>query len=412
MDKSIKNVISFFLIEKKRIIILLVFVFLFLIFSKKFFKQSTNQNQIILAKVEKGTIVSAISASGTVLPSNIFNVTTQASGVVKKVFVKEGDSVVVGEKIAEIELDLDGAQQFAQANASYISALNSLNTSKNNLRSAQATLDKVYDDIKGHDTDETFAMRETRTKAEVARDNAYGSVKLASANLKTAEYNLRLNSPVITAPVPGEIASIAIAEGMLLGSQTTTTGTRTTQKVASIVKEGKQLISVNISEIDVYKVKNNQKATVIFDSIPDKTFSGKVVAIDRIGSKTNNVVNYPAIIELDTNPDLILPNMAVSANIIIETKSDVLLIPSQALQTKDNQYFVKVLRNGKEEEVQVEIGLQSDTQTEILSGLKEGDEVVVGQETTAQNQTEGGSVFGGGFGGAFRGGRFVFTQRR
>jgi macrolide-specific efflux system membrane fusion protein len=366
---------------------------------KKISAAKQNQPQIQTATVEKGTIVSTVSASGNVVAANTFTIKTSASGVVSKVYVKDGDTVGKGQKIADIILDLDGEQQYAQAYSSYVSAVDSLSNAKNNLRSALAHRNNVYDQIQGHATDESYSMIETRTSAEVAYDNAYNGVKNAEANLTNAQFNLSANSPTITAPNSGVVEGLTIAEGLPLSAQTTSTGTRTGQRIASIVKEGKPLISVNLSEIDVPNVKVGQKATITFDSIADKTFTGVVSAIDRTGSTTSNVTSYPAIITLDSGSDQILPNMATTANIITEVKNDVLLVPIAAVKSVNGQSTVTILTNGQQQTVNVETGISSDTQTEIVSGLTEGEEVVTGTISTSSSSSQSGSVFGGGFGG-------------
>src|SRR3990172_1746173 len=94
------------------------------------------------SKIEKGTIVSSVSASGHVLTTNILSITTETSGVVKQVYIKDGDKVYAGQKLAEITLDTAGLEKNAQAYASYISALNGVNSSNNSYRSAVATADK------------------------------------------------------------------------------------------------------------------------------------------------------------------------------------------------------------------------------------------------------------------------------
>jgi len=389
------------IIAKRSRVILAILILLTLGFFLYTRGSRSNVSEIQTAKAEKGTIVSSVSASGNVIASNVTSVTTQASGIVKKVYVKEGDEVSTGQKIAEIDLDLEGKQNQAQAYASLVSANNSLNSANNSLRSAQASLDVVYDQIKGHDTDETLVVKETRTKAEVAKDNAYNSTINARANLVSSNYSYRLTSPVITAPISGTLTSLAIAEGMSLTSQTLSSGSRTGQRVASITISGKPLVSVDISEIDVPNVKIGQKATVTFDNITDKTFSGSVVTIDRVGSTTTNVTSYPAIIALDTNSDQILSNMAATVNIITQVKDNVLLIPTSAIQMQNNQAVVRVMKDKKEETINVEVGVSSDSQTEIVSGLSEGDEVVtsIGTSTSGSNQQR--SVFStGGFGGA------------
>ncbi len=378
---------------------------------KKVFAANTSTTQTQIAKVEKGTIVSTISASGTVVSANTFTIKTSASGVVTKVYVKDGDQVKKGQKIAEIELDLDGEQQYAQAYSNFVSASNQLQSAKNSLRSAEASLNNVYDQIKGHSTDESFTMIENRTKAEVAKDNAYNSVRNAQASFTTADFNLKANSPSILAPNSGTVQGLTIAEGLPLSAQTTTTGSRTGQRIASIIKSGSPLISVNLSEIDVPRIKVGQKATITFDSIDDKSFTGVLITIDRTGSSSNNVTSYPAIIKLDSGSDQILPNMATTANIIIEVKNGILQVPTSAISSQNGSSSVKVVKNGVTTDTSVQTGISSDTETEIITGLEEGDEIVTGTiSSSTSTSTTTRSVFSGGFGGGGGGNARVFTR--
>lgn len=370
------------------------------------FRKSTNQKVVYqTATVEKGTLVSSVSASGNVVSSNFIPINTTATGVVKEIFVKEGQKVYQGQRIARVELDFDGQQRLASAYASLVSANNSLNAANNNLRQAQASLEKVYDDIKGHDTDETFAMKETRTRAEVAKDNAYDSVKNAQANLSAASFNYRLASPNVFAPVSGTVGSINVAVGMVLGnsSSQSTTSSANQNRIGVIIIDGAPIASFNVSEVDIPKIKEGQKAIITLDSIADKTFTGKVVAVDRIGVSSSGVTNYPVLIKFDsTSPD-ILPNMSASANIILDTKTDVLLVPNSAVVTTNGVTSVRLLENGKETSVPVQVGISSDTSTEIVSGLKEGDIVITGtvSSTTSSGQNRTTSPFSS-FGGGFR----------
>jgi len=355
--------------------------------------------QVQTAKVQKGTIISSVSASGNMISSNIENVTTQASGTVKRVYISDGDEVYAGQKIAEIDLDIQGQQNQASAYLTYVSAHRSLNTAKNNYRKTQAALEVVYDEIQGHDDDESLEMKETRTNAEVANDNAYDSVKTAEARLSSAALALRTTSGSITSPASGTVKSVTIAEGMNIGATETASGARANQRVSTIGTEGLPIAILNVSEIDVSLIEPGQKATITLDSIADKTFTGNVVSVDRVGMITNNVTTYTTIIQFDTSSDHILPNMAATANIIIDSKSDVLIVPSQAVNYQDGQESVTVIRNGQQQNVLVETGIISDIQTEIVSGLKEGDTIIT-ITTTSTNQTtqtrRGGFMFGGG----------------
>jgi macrolide-specific efflux system membrane fusion protein len=401
MKKAIQKYLKEILSDRKKTIAVVLILIVLGFLGYRTFGKEEAAPQIQAAQVEKGTIISSVTASGTVNSSNIENVTTQASGTVRKVYVSDGDEVSVGQKLAEINLDVQGEQNYLSASSSYVSAQNSLNSANNSYRQTQASLAVVYDEIKGHDTDETLEMKETRTRAEVANDNAYDGIKTAQVRLSSAAMTLKTSSPTITSPVAGTIKSVTIAEGMNIGAAETASGARANQRIATIGTKGLPIATFNVSEIDVSLVKPGQKATITIDSLPDITFTGKVVSVDRVGTATSGVVNYPVIIKFDTGSDQILPNMTASVSIIIESKNDVLLVPSSAVQTQAGQSTVKVLRNGQQETVSVKIGLISDTQTEIVSGLSEGDTVITGTVSSGQTLQGEGSPFGG-FGGAGR----------
>lgn len=136
------------------------------------------------ATVTKGTIVSTITASGKALSTSILPISTTTSGIVKKVYVKDGDKAYKGQKIAEITPDTDGELANAKAYASLQSALNGY-------RSSQATLANTLDQLKGHELDESFSQKETRTKVEFANDNAWNG--LAQARLPINKLHLLLS---------------------------------------------------------------------------------------------------------------------------------------------------------------------------------------------------------------------------
>jgi len=165
-----------------------------------------------------------------------------------------------------------------------------------------------------------------------------------------------------------------------------------------------------LTEIDVPKVKLGDKATIKFDALPDKTFTGKVVSIDTAGVVSSGVTTYPVVIRLDTESDSILSNMAASATIITAIKNNVLIVPLAAVQKQsDGSSFVRLLKNGKPVQTTVEVGLSSSSEIEIISGLSEGDTVVTNivypNRTSQQRSTQTQSPFGGFGGGAFRMGR-------
>ena len=398
--KKIKKSWGWILADKKRVvgagvvIFLLAYGIYYLVY-----KNTKSAISYQTSTVTKGTIVSTVSASGKALTTNILAIDTQASGVVKKVYVKDGDKVFAGQKIAEITSDSAGALANAKAYSSLVSSQNSVNSSNNSYRSSQASLANVYDQLKGHDTDETLAQKETRTKSEVANDNAYDNLKSASANLISASLSYRLTSSVITAPYSGIIQSVNIVEGMVLTSSNTTTNINS-QRAAVIKGDSFPIVNVTLSEVDVPKVKVGQKVTLTFDSLSDKSFTGVIATVDRIGTVSSNVTSYSANIKLDSLSDLILPNMAATANIILTTKTDVIKVPSTALSNSNGNAILKTLVDGNEIDVNVETGISSETETEIISGVKEGITVITGTTSASTTTTTSArSVFSGGFGG-------------
>jgi len=398
LEKTVILVKSIFSTRRRAIVtLILLFVGGYFIFGRT---SNDDKEQVIqTTQVTKGTIVSSVTVSGNFISSNIENVTTQASGTVSKVYISDGDEIYAGQKIAEIDLDIQGQQNQASAYSTYISAVNSLNSANNSYRLTQASLAVVYDEIKGHDEDETLEMKEERTRAEVSNDNAYDSVKTAQARLSSAALSLRTTSGNITSPASGTVKSVTIAQGMNIGAAETASGARANQRVATIATRGLPIATFNISEIDVSIINPGQKATITLDSIADKTFTGIVVSVDRVGSITNNVTTYPVIIQLDTSSDQILPNMATTASIIIDSKSDVLIVPSQSVKYQDGQELVTLMRNDREQNVSVETGIFNDTQIEIISGLNEGDIIITGTSTSTNQTTQGrsgGFMFGGG----------------
>lgn len=403
------------MVLKKKVIFFIILVGLAVagFLGSRLFKK-TPQATYQTTTVEWGTLISTISASGQVLTANIIDVATDATGLVKQVYVSDGDSVVAGQKVLEITLDAAGRQRNASAWTSYLAAQKSVTdaqTSLYGLKSDLLTKEDAFQTVKettSYATDEerlAFHVAENNYLASKAKyDNQATVISQAQLAVNNAWLAYQTSSPVVTAPIAGTVSNLTYAEGMVLGGSQDAT-----PRLAVIRSAGTPLASFNVSEIDVSKVKPGQKATVKLDSLADKTFTGKVLNVDRIGTVTSNVTNYPVVIGLDTNAPEILPNMSATASIILETKDNVLLIPSGAIQKQGDQAVVRVVKVGQEQAVIVETGLTSDTQTEITSGLSEGDEVITSATASSGSSTGGRSVFGtGGFGG---GGEQMFIGR-
>jgi membrane fusion protein, macrolide-specific efflux system len=417
----LKNIFNFIkkLSVKKKIVIVVVLVILGYLGYLKL-SSSTGIPQYQTAQVTKGTLVVALTESGQVSVSNKVSIVTQASGIVDNVYVKSGEYVNQGDKIADVTLDTAGGQRQAQAYSSYISAQNNLNNANAQMYSLQSALfvanqrfvnDKGIDNPTDTDKQDPVYIEENANwlGAEAAYKNQTGVIAQSQANLNNASLSYQLTSGTIIAPTSGTVADLLITKGMQIGSSNTTAGSSTNtsnQAIASIQTGNATTILVNVSEVDAPQIKIGQQATITFDAFTNKTYTGKVVGINTTGSVSSGVVTYPAIIVLDESEKDILPNMSATASIISRVEDNVLLVPSAAVSTVGSTSSVKVLKNGQVSTVTVEIGDSSDSQTVIKSGLSEGQTVVTSTISTSTTTSSSSSPFSGGlrFGGIGGGG--------
>lgn len=225
------------------------------------------------------------------------------------------------------------------------------------------------------------------------------SVRKAEDALANAKADL--SDYYVFAPFDGVIASMDAKVG---DSATGVLGTIVTnQKVATL----------SMNEVDVSKINLGQKATVTFDAIEDLSITGTVVEIDTLGTVSQGVVSYNVKVSFDTEDDRIKPSMSVSASIITDSKVDVLMVPASAVKNQDGMTYVQMFDTPlpsslagetgtvslvTPKQVPVEIGITDDLNTEIISGIKEGDQVVSKTITTAvkATTTTAPSLFGGG----------------
>jgi RND family efflux transporter MFP subunit len=387
----------------------------------KFFTQGKTAISYQTDMAKKGTLIVSLSASGSISTVNTAAVTTQASGVVRQIYVTNGQEVVSGTPIAQVDLDLVGQARSSQALASYQGAKNNLDAANTNLYTLQSDLftnwKKFVDlsknatysngespNMENRQSAEFISTHDTWLAAEARYKSQQQVIAQTQTSLNSAWLTYQQSSPVIYAPIAGKVTGLSLQTGTVLTSQTNANGNPAAQTIASIVTDSTPSVSINLTEVDVVKVSVGDKVTLTLDAFEGKTFTGKVISIDTVGSVSSGVTAYPAVIKFDTQETGIYPNMTAQANIITQVKDNVLLVPSSAIQTQNGQATVRVIKNGQPSTVAVQTGAASDTETEITSGISEGDTVVIGSSGSApggNSQTQSVfSAFGrGGFGG-------------
>ncbi|HLD51130.1 hypothetical protein A3K34_01590 [candidate division WWE3 bacterium RIFOXYC1_FULL_40_10] len=372
---------------------------------------SQSKTQTLTAKVQRGTLKDSVSSSGQIESANYLPVTTAVNGIVEKVYVKEGEVVSKGQKLMSVTLNSDGQESLSQAWNTYLSAKNSLDSANNKLYALESALinatesfdtEKEGNSYQTHDERVSYKLAEnTYLTAKADYESQENSIQQAKASLNKAWLAYQAASPQILAPESGTIANIVVVEGMDIANSLSE---RTSATVASIKREGTPIASLNVSEVDINKISVSQTVYLTLNSLPKQTFNGKVVGIDKIGTVSSGVSNYPVIVKFDAEQDKVLPNMGVDGDIVIAEKQDVLYVPTSAITTRKGETSVKVKKGEQFVDTKVEMGIKTTDFTEILSGVSEGEEVVInslptsGFTTTSPQTNRQGGGFIPGFG--------------
>jgi HlyD family secretion protein len=418
---------------KKIAVILIIFAVLA---SGSWYFFSTRKPEVTYrtAKLERGTIIATVAATGNLSAVTTVQVGTQVSGTIQKLYVDYNSRVKKGQTIAEIDPSLFNAS-VEQANGNALSADANLQKAKVMLADADRTMKRNRQLLKDgiisqgdNDVSETAFQ-----SAQAALKAAEGSVAQTRGALMQSRTNLRYS--VIRSPVDGVVISRTIDVGQ------TVAASFQTPTLFTIAQDlTKMQIEVSVDEADISRVQLGQKATFTVDAYPELTFNGKVVQVRSSPVITQNVVTYVVVVNVD-NADLKLkPGMTANVGIEVGRKDDIIKLPPAALRfkpkgkgdepkdarqnstgvgktatggppgsmgkpgssgkpgRKDKGQQVYVLKEGKPVAVPVKTGIGNNNGIELVEGpLKESDEVIIeqlGGDSAKKKAGMGGSPMG------------------
>ena len=280
------------------------------------------------AKVERGDIVSTVSATGNLAAVVTVQVGTQVSGTIQKLFVDFNSPVKKGQTIAQIDPALFSAQ-VQQTRGNYLNAQANLQKAKADLADAKRTLERNRQLVKdGIIAQSDFDTAETKYEQAAATVKATeGSIIQTRGAYSQAQTNL--NYATIKSPVDGIVVSRNVDVGQ------TVAASFQTPTLFTIAQDlTKMEIDTSVDEADISRISVGQPVSFTVDSYPETRFTGKVVQIRNAPIITQNVVTYIVVIGVDNKELKLKPGM--TANVSIETarKENVLKIPSAALSFK------------------------------------------------------------------------------
>ena len=393
--------------RKKRIIIISIVVLVVLLFVGVVYAFSHGGTKIDptkLAKVEKGDLAKSVVATGKVEPITKVEVKSKASGIVKKLMVDAGDKVKKGQLLAQLD-KLEIQAQVEQSKAS-------LQAAEANLKSSQADWERAKVDAEGPEVPMTKrgyeraqGMAKEGVVSQSALDDAEKEYRMAvnkqnvakaqitvllakiaqsQAQIAESRANLdqleeQLSYTDIVSPIDGVILSRdvelgdAVSSILVFGSSATLV--MTLGDTSSVYVKGK------VDESDIGRVYLGQPARIKVESFKDKTFNGVVTKISPMGVEKDNVTTFEVRASINNPGGELKAEMTANAEIILEEHKAVLQIPEGAiLYDKDKKASVEIpnpkAKDGKDK-LAVNIGISNGAKTEVLSGLKEGQEVVL-----------------------------------
>jgi HlyD family secretion protein len=357
-----------------------------------------------LAKVEKGDLAKSVVATGKIEPITKVEIKSKASGIVKKLYVDYGDKVKKGQTLAELDKEEIQAR-VAQARAQLEASSASLNGTRADLERAKVDaegpdvplLKRAYVRAQGmakegvvsasalDDAQKNYEMSLNKQNVSKAQlqvlqakiGQAQGQVAQDRANLKQLEEQLGYTT--VESPIDGIVLSRdveigdAVSSILVLGSSATLV--MTLGDTSEVYVKGK------VDESDIGKVYLGQPARIKVESFKDKTFTGKVTKISPMGVEKDNVTTFEVRVSINNPEGVLKAMMTANAEIILEEHKGVLQIPEGSIiYDKDKKASVEVpdpkAKEGKRK-LAVNIGISNGAKTELLQGLKEGDQVVL-----------------------------------
>ena len=357
-----------------------------------------------LATVERSDIARSVVATGTIEPLTKVEVKSKASGIVEKILVDAGQHVKEGQVLAELDKEqLRAAVEEETANLQVAQAALQASEAayQKNLVDAEGPdvpflkkdMDRAHDLYNQglialnvmQDAEKNYQLAlnkqlSAQRNAEMSRAQvaqAKAQIAQAKAALENAQENL--NYATITSPIDGEVLSKDVEVGdavssiLVLGSQATLV--MTLGDTSEVYVKGK------VDESDIGRVFLGQNARIVVESFKDKTFQGKVTKIAPLGVEKDNVTTFEVRVSIQNSTGELRANMSANAEIILEEKKGVLVAPEGALVfDKDKNASVEIpdpKADTGRKKVAVRVGISNGVKAEILSGLDQGQKVIL-----------------------------------
>jgi HlyD family secretion protein len=364
--------------------------------------------KVYVEQVKRRDITQVVKASGEIDPRVKVNISAHVIGKIEKLYVEEGDLIRAGQPFLQLEREAFLAQRDQWA-AQLRSAQTAVRQAEVSLADARHKLERAQrltrEGITSHEQLEAAQLAET--SARLRLDESREAVLQTRASLDKAQDDL--SKTTIFAPLTGRVISLNAEEGEVVVSGTMNNAGSIIGTIADL---SEILANVDVDETEIVDVKLGQEATLRVDALPDRMYHGKVVEIGSSGfnrPQQPDVTFYKVKILLTDSDEALRPGMSVRSEIQTASHAKALVLPIQAVverlptgakgeeaeeedREEEEIKVVFVLENGKARQRPVEAGLSDETHVELLTGVKEGEQVITGPYRTLRDLRDGATV--------------------
>lgn len=379
----------------KKLKYILVFILLItsVAYSVNYFIFSANKTELAFTTdfVKKGDIENIVLTNGVLYPYKLVDVGSQAAGQIQNIAVNLGDEVKQGDLIAQLDsLNQQNALKEAQASLNIINA---------QYRAKQAQIREAASEFKRQQK-----MLSDGASSQSAYDSAATTLMVYEAELEQLKAQkeqslisvdnakIDLGYTTISAPIDGTIVYISVEEGQTLSDN------QDIPTIVEIAQLNTMTVKAEVSEADVIHITPGQEVYFSILGAPKQKYWGLLRAIEpgptlmtgddsKLTIGDSDAIYYNALFDIENPERLLRFGMTTQVSIILDQAQNTLLVPAQVLIEKPHHqgYQVALLKQGKEVYQDVEVGINNKIYAQILSGLQQGDEIIIGQASLADN---------------------------
>ena len=366
---------------KKVIITVIVIVVVALIFVGYRRSRKTEIPDVRIVTVQKGSIVKAVVATGEIRPLAVAEVKSKIGGVVRRFYVEEGSQVSRGQRLAEI-VPTATPEELVYARERVKTAGLQLDRSRRklermeNLASQNLVSDEEIEEAETQLSIDGVRYDAALAELEVLEQGSAGKGSETTGDLST-ETAEALIDMIITSPIAGIVLSRNVDEGSSVIAMSSAYGGTSLMTLADV---SRMHFEGDVDESDVGKIRSGMPAKIYVDALPDTVFEGTLAKIAPQGIKQEGVVNFQVEAEISGPTGRLRTGMSADVQLVLDQRLDVLTVPEGAIIYEGDSTFVERVSEEAStgrERVPVMIGLSDGIKTELLTGLAEGERVVL-----------------------------------